>query len=64
MKKNIFPMMAQVVVLGGVMASSFVSPVAADELAVKTSNGVSYISGGFGMDERARLRNMASGDTI
>jgi len=48
MKKIILPVIAQFVVLGGLMSSNFVSGVAAEELAVKTLNGVSYLSGGFG----------------
>lgn len=62
MKKIILPVIAHFVVLG-LMASNFVSGVAAEELTVKTSNGFSYLSGGFGEDERERLRNIA-GDNL
>ena len=31
---------------------------------MKTSNGVSYLSGGFGEDERERLRSIAGGDNL
>jgi len=61
MKKIIFPAIVSFVVLGGPTASNFVSGVAAEELTAKTSNGVSYLSGGFGEDERERLRNIAGG---
>jgi hypothetical protein len=64
MKKIIFPVIASFAVLGGLTASNFVSGVAAEELTVKTSNGVSYLSGGFGEDERERLRNIAGGDNL
>jgi len=64
MKKIIFPVIASFVVLGGLTASNFVSGVAAEELTAKTSNGVSYLSGGFGEDERERLRNIAGGDNL
>jgi hypothetical protein len=46
------------------MVSSFLSPAAADELSMKTSNGISYVGGGFGIDERARLHSMARGDNL
>jgi hypothetical protein len=62
--KKIIPVIAPFVVLGGLMASNFVSGVAAEELAVKTSNGVSYLSGGFGTDERERLRSITKGDNL
>jgi len=64
MKKIIFPAIVSFVVLGGLTASNFVSGVAAEELTAKTSNGVSYLSGGFGEDERERLRNSAGGDNL
>jgi len=64
MKKIILPIIAQFVVLGGLVASNFVSGVAAEELTMKTSNGVSYLSGGFGEDERERLRSIAGGDNL
>lgn len=64
MKKIILPVIAQFVVLGGLMSSNFVSGVAAEELAVKTLNGVSYLSGGFGEDERERLRSITKGDNL
>ena len=64
MKKIIFPVIASFVVLGGLTASNFVSGVAAEELTVKTSNGFSYLSGGFGEDERERLHNIAGGDNL
>ena len=64
MKKIILPVIAQFVVLGGLTASSFVSGVAAEELTAKTSNGVSYLSGGFGEYERERLHNIAGGDNL
>ena len=64
MKKIIFPVIAQFVVLGGVMASNFVSGVAAQELTAKTSRGVSYLSGGVGEDERERLRSITAGDNL
>ena len=64
MKKIILPIIAQFVVLGGLMASNFVSSVAAEELTVKTSNGFSYLSGGFGEDERERLRSITGGDNL
>ena len=64
MKKIILPIIAQFVVLGGLVASNFVSGVAAEELTMKTSNGVSYLSGGFGEDERERLRSIARGDNL
>jgi hypothetical protein len=63
MKKIILPVIAHFVVLG-LMASNFVSGIAAEELTAKTSNGVSYLSGGFGEDERERLRNIAGGDNL
>ena len=63
MKKIILPVIAHFVVLG-LMASNFVSGVAAEELTVKTSNGFSYLSGGFGEDERERLRSIAVGDNL
>ena len=63
MKKIILPVIAHFVVLG-LMASNFVSGVAAEELTVKTSNGFSYLSGGFGEDERERLRNITVGDNL
>lgn len=63
MKKIILPVIAHFVVLG-LMASNFVSGVAAEELTAKTSNGVSYLSGGFGEDERERLRSIAVGDNL
>ena len=63
MKKIILPVIAHLVVLG-LMASNFVSGVAAEELTVKTSNGFSYLSGGFGEDERERLRNITVGDNL
>ena len=61
MKKIIFPVIA---VLSGAMSSHFVSPVAAQQLALKNFNGGSYVSGGFGMDERARLRSIAKGENL
>jgi len=64
MKRIIFPVIVSFVVLGGLTASNFVSGVAAEELTAKTSNGVSYLSGGFGEDERERLRNIAGGDKL
>jgi hypothetical protein len=64
MKKIILPIIAPFVVLGGLMASNFASDVAAEELTVKTSNGVSYLSGGFGEDERERLRSITGGDNL
>jgi hypothetical protein len=63
MKKIILPVIAHFVVLG-LMASNFVSDVAAEELTAKTSNGVSYLSGGFGEDERERLRSITVGDNL
>jgi hypothetical protein len=63
-KRIILPVIAPFVVLGGLMASNFVSGVAAEELTVKTSNGVSYLSGGFGEDERERLRSITGGDNL
>ncbi len=63
MKKIILPVIAHFVVLG-LMASNFVSGVAAEELTVKTSNGFSYLSGGFGEDERERLRSITVGDNL
>jgi hypothetical protein len=63
MKKIILPVIAHFVVLG-LMASNFVSGVAAEELTVKTSNGFSYLSGGFGEDERERLRSITLGDNL
>ena len=63
MEKIILPVIAHFVVLG-LMASNFVSGVAAEELTVKTSNGVSYLSGGFGEDERERLRSITGGDNL
>jgi hypothetical protein len=63
MKNIILPVIAHFVVLG-LMASNFVSGVAAEELTVKTSNGFSYLSGGFGEDERERLRSIAVGDNL
>ena len=64
MKKLIVPVITQAVILGGVISVSLATPVAAEELAVKTSNGVSYVSGGFGLDERQRLRSIARGDNL
>jgi hypothetical protein len=63
MKKIILPVIAHFVVLG-LMASNFVSGVAAEELTVKTPNGLSYLSGGFGEDERERLRSITVGDNL
>jgi hypothetical protein len=34
------------------------------ELQARTANGVSYTSGGFGLDERAELRAMSKGDNL
>jgi hypothetical protein len=64
MKKIIFPVIGPFVVVGGLMASNFVSGVAAEELTAKTSNGVSYLSGGFGENERERLRSITGGDNL
>jgi hypothetical protein len=46
------------------MSSNFLSSVGADELAVKALNGISYLSGGFGTDERQRLRSITKGDNL
>jgi hypothetical protein len=64
MKKIILPVIAQFVVVGGLLSPKFVSGVAAQELTVKTSNGVSYLSGGFGEDERERLRSITGADNL
>jgi hypothetical protein len=34
------------------------------ELQVKNSNGIPYISGGFGLEEREQLRGMSNGDNL
>ena len=64
MKKITFPVIAQLVLLAGLMSPSVVSGVAAEELAMKTANGISYVSGGFGIDERETLRTLSQDDNV
>jgi hypothetical protein len=64
MKQNICAVISEFLVLSAVVASNGAPLVVADELAVKTMNGVSYASGGFGIDERQRLRSLAKGDNL
>ena len=42
----------------------FSNEVADSELQAKTDNGIPYVSGGFGVEERESLRAMAKGDNL
>lgn len=51
------------------LASAFLSPASAKEatdslLQTKTYSGISYITGGFGVEERAQLEKRAKGDNL
>jgi hypothetical protein len=64
MKKNIFPVITQFVVLVAPVSPNFASGVLAEEPAVKSFNRIPYPSGGFGIDERERLRSLTKGDNL
>ena len=51
------------VAAGPVFASSSIG-LADSQLQVKTENGIPYVSGGFGVDERENLRAMSKDDNL
>jgi hypothetical protein len=56
--------MAPVLFVLGVTPFSNASEVFANNLKVQTENGVAFVSGGFGLEERAALRTMGEKDNL
>jgi hypothetical protein len=56
--------MAPVLLALGVTPFSNASEVYANNLKVQTENGISFVSGGFGVEERAALRTMGEKDNL
>ena len=55
---------APILLVFGVAFSSNPSEVSANELKVQTQNGIPFVSGGFGIDERAALHAMGQKDNL
>jgi hypothetical protein len=52
------------ILLLGLATVSYASAAGSYRPEVKTSKGISYFSGGFGIDEREAMHNMARNDTL
>ncbi len=64
MKQNILAIVAEFVILAAVLSSNDLSAVAGNDLAAKSMNGISYVSGGFGIEERQRVRRIARKENL
>lgn len=64
MKRIMIATMGLFLFASGPASVVFSDEVADSELQVKTYNGVSYVSGGFGVEERESLRAMSKDDNL
>ena len=64
MKKIIIGTVGLVLLAGGPIAPAISSPFSDSELQVKKYEGIPYVSGGFGLEERESLRAMSKKDNL
>jgi hypothetical protein len=64
MKKSLIATMGLALLVAGPVSPALSYQSATAELKAKSANGISYISGGFGFDERQALRSMSTGDNL
>lgn len=53
-----------IMIILGVMSISDAANVSSDSLQVRNENGIPFVSGGFGVEERAALRKLARSDNV
>ncbi len=64
MRRTVFVVLSQFVFLLGLLSLSYSSTSSPYPLNVKSYKGISYLSGGFGVEEREALHSMSKGDNL